>query len=295
MGSIITSTHAHPVELSSSTLIGRGHNCDIRIQSERVPNFWIELRWLKEAWAWRVLTAEDATRGAGKVGRHGWRVLPKNNPSSRIVLGAHAWVSLVESAPPQPLARCLRTGSVCTGEALRKLLARHRDEVGGQQRASTGDGAILVEADHVWRISIPRIKAVTPTHVRVPRLSTDLIWLAIKPESLEATFTVGDKEVMVQGEPVRTLLIYARESLRGGTGWLDNETAWRRWVLSGGNATSSSDRLGWDRGKLRTALRANGIEEVGSLFERRRQHGVPLLRLGLDPSLVEIVGEPSDA
>lgn len=294
MGSIITSTHPHPVELSSSTLIGRGHNCDIRIHSERVPNFWLELRWLKDAWAWRVLTAEDATRGAGKVGRHGWRVLPKNNPSARIVLGAHAWVSLVDSAPPQPLARCLRTGTVAVGDVLRPLLARLREGAAGQTRGAVGDGAILVDGEHIWRISLPRTKAVTPTHIRVPRLSTDLIWLAVNPSSLDATFTVGDKEVAVQGEPVRTLLIYARECLRGGEGWLDNETAWRRWLMSGGNATSSSDRLGWDRGKLRRALRAHGIEDVGALFETRRQHGVPLLRLAVDPSLIEIVGETNN-
>ncbi len=295
MGAVATSTTSEPIALSSSTLIGRAYNCDVRMLSRRVPNYWLEIRWIRQAWAWRALTAEGATRGVGKVLEHGWRLFPKSSPSSRIVLGTHAWVALVDPTPPQPLARCLRSGAVREGEELRKLLQQRND--GQVTRSALGgvDEAIVLEGEHVWRLDIPQSRADTPTQAHVPRLSDDLHSLSIDPDALRATFAVGEVVVSVQGEPVRTLLVYARECIRGGDGWLDNETAWRRWLMSGGNDSSTSDRLGWDRGKLRRTLRAHGVDDVGALFETRRQHGTPQIRLGVGADSIEIVGESCES
>ena len=96
--------------------------------------------------------------------------------------------------------------------------------------------------------------------------------LDIDANELTAAFTVAVVKVMVYGEFVRTLCIYAlarsEEHFNDG-GWLSRKEAHQRWVAHGGNADSPEERIGWDRGKLRTQLSQHGFIKLKGLFEKK--------------------------
>lgn len=289
MGAIITSFSEAPIELAESSLVGRHWRCDIRLPQPSVPQHWLELRWHEDTWSWRALTAAEHTRGVGATGAHGWRRFHAGTGRQRVRLGQAAWIALSSDDPPATLLRDLRSTEVLTGD---RLLERYELVGRGMRPRGSGlpptpDGDLIVDGPHVWRVCVPRIVAHTPTRARRASLTTDEVCVRIDEARGLARFTVGTLEVMVSGEPVRTLTVYARERTRGGKGWLDADTAWRRWLMSGGNAASGPERLGWDRGKIRRALRTGDIDDVGSLFEKRRLDGEPLMRLGLTPDRIE--------
>jgi hypothetical protein len=266
------------VPLAATTLVGRHWSCGVHVPCARLPSFWLELRWTEEGWRWRELAGDGTTQSAGPVLGGGWRAL-----TSRVRWDANLWVALDQDAPPVPALVDLVGGEWLTGEPLDAWL----EEAEGARWVPAGegppthrlvDGEVVVLQGRTWRYlaGVPATATRTEAfHVqhRDVRIDIDL-------PRLEATVRCGRHAVLVHGECVRVLAVYVEARARGD-GWLTRTEAWDAWVALGGNPASAPERLGWERGKLRTQLARQGVLGVQDLFETRSEERVWELRLAV--------------
>jgi hypothetical protein len=285
------------VPLAPVTLVGRGAACHARLTHPGAPTHWLEVRWLGEGWGWRALAAEDATRGPNTLAAAGWRRLgpqgrhPPANRHPRVSLGEHAWVELADPSPPAPFVWDLVRGSPLQDV----VVERHFEARPGTllplddipRAAPFTDGQVLALHDTVMgplavRLHLP--DAVPATLDTVLDLLHPGISLDVDLDTLVAAFHQRDAVVTVRGECVRVLAVYlaarTRDLPRGG--WLTPAEGWAAWVALGGNPRSESDRLSWERGKLRTQLARLQVANVHALFELSRQGDTIRTRLGID-------------
>ncbi len=280
------------VPLAPTTLLGRGEACHVRLHHPRVPLHWIEVRWTGEAWAWRALAAEDATRGPHTFLGSGWRSLGNAGRFPRVSLGESAWVELVDPSGPAAFVWDLVSDSPVPDDIVARHLewrdggfVRLADE--GEATQILGDGAVLAVVDRdrgplALRVHAPSAIAATQDSV-VDLLAPELA-LDLDLPGLRATIHQRQGAVTVRGECVRVLAVYLaarRESSPNG-GWLTPDAAWEAWVDLGGNPESSPDRLSWERGKLRSQLARLRVANVGALFELSRDGDTVRTRLGVE-------------
>ena len=118
--------------------------------------------------------------------------------------------------------------------------------------------------------------------------------VTIDLDNLEATFETSRSSAVIKGECVRVLAVYAlprRDEHYTDGGWLNSVESHSRWLALGGNPKSKPDRIGHERGKLRTKLNKAGVSDVQSLFERRSSSFRTTIRLGLAPEHIHVVGD----
>ena len=91
------------------------------------------------------------------------------------------------------------------------------------------------------------------------------------------------------GDCVRTLLVYAEALDSADEGWLSAEDSFKQWIFEGGNPQSTPERIGYQRGKVRTQLKEAGVpdSERKRLWERRTHDGQPEMRLTLKTANIE--------
>ena len=279
--------------LAQSTLVGRHPSCQITIDHPNVPLYWLEIRWVNKQWAWRPLTPQsDTTRGTGRSLGKGWRILTKG----RVRCIDEVSIELTDEAPPDVFATDLQTGATVMGEALGQLVEVWRDRVLLRNWEST-DGSLMknhsikVIDGSVYRFHIPtRFESTSSTLLAVHSddCAVDVHW-----ESLTAVFTVQLNECRVTGECVRVLWAYCQARLEDQItegGWLSREEAFHAWVGLGGLAGSPSERIGWEKGKLRTRMASAGAVGLQFLFENRQQGGQRLSRIALKPAQISLIG-----
>jgi hypothetical protein len=253
-----------------------------------VPSYWLEIRWAEGAWRWRALAGASRTRGVGMLADDGWRSLPPSTDGrpQRVRLDDTLSVELLEGGAPAPFLLDLQSGEVCAGEALARLVETRPDgtllpfSAEGDASARLHDGDVLVQDGRAWQAHLSEAPDAT-SRVRVD-LARAGVTVDVDADALRATFHQGDVDVTLPGEHLRVLVTYAlarREDPVGG--WLSAEDAWTRWRALGGNPQSPVDRLGWDRGRCRAHLARAGVGNVELLFEARRMHGLPQIRLGV--------------
>lgn len=282
-----TSNHT----LGAVALVGRHWACAARINAPGMPLHWIELRWRGRVWAWRVLAAEDKTRGTGDVLESGWRALTEH--TGRIRLDADVTVVLSEGGPPLLHAIDLIDGRVHVGEALDQLIDHGSNgafslEADGVVGRRLADGDVFVVDGRPYRMIGDAWVAATAqgrVQVRHPRLRCD-----VDPAGEVAVFTVGARSAVVRSAAVRILLVYVTARLVDDPdgGWRTADTAWAAWVGLGGPSTSSPERLGWEKGRLRSAITRGGLVDAGGLFETRRRDGAVVSRVALPPTRLAI-------
>ena len=114
--------------------------------------------------------------------------------------------------------------------------------------------------------------------------------LDVDPEALRATFTFREREVTVEGEAVRILWVFAEVRVAGSEdgGWMSAAETFAAWQEAGGNPGSSQKRMSWERGKLRTELRRQGVHGASGLFVKKGSGPKTLLRLDLLPERIHI-------
>ena len=218
----------------------------------------------------------------------GWRTLPSSSEArpQRVRLDDVLSVELIEGGAPEAFLLDLGNGEVLSGSAMADVVELRSDDLllpfsaGGDPAGRLDEGDVVVHEGRAWQVFLPHSPDPT-ARVRIdlarPGASVD-----IEPESLSATLYQGEAEVRVQGEHLRVLIAYAEARAADPTGgWLSAEDAWARWRALGGNPQSSVDRLGWDRGRCRAHLSRSGVGNVDALFETRRMHGRPEVRLGV--------------
>lgn len=283
--------HERRVPAASSSLVGRHWSCIAVLGARRVPLYWLELRWLGSTWGWRALATNDRTRGSGALLTDGWRTLA---PGARVRWDDDAWIQLEGEGPPALTLHDEATGEVLVGEALDALLEVREGKVlpldaDGAADADLPDGAVVSDGRRSWRLLRPETVASTDTlgfAVTHPELHLDLDLAA-----LELTLTVPSRSVTVRGAAVRAVAPYAlarRDGPRDDGGWLTLREAWIWWCDLGGRLTSAPDRLGWERGKVRTALAREGVRELDHLFETRRTVEGAVTRIGVAPERIHV-------
>jgi hypothetical protein len=287
---ITTSGESWQAPLAADCLVGRAAECLLRVTDAAVPSFWLELRWFEGGWRWRALAGVERTRGPGMLTDDGWRMLPLSTEArpQRVRLDELVTIALIAGGPPAPFAIDLLTGQARRGESLGEVTESRADgtiRTFGTADApgrALADGEVFLHAGRPWRMHLPDV--LPPTlRLRLDLARTDAS-IDVDAEALRATFHQGGSHVTIAGEHVRVLVVYALARLEdadGGGGWLDADAVYARWRGMGGNPQSPVDRIGWDRGRCRSHLSREGVGGVDALFEIRRRHGVPEMRVGV--------------
>ena len=271
----------------SSGLVGRSKRCDVALDDLDVPHFWREIRWRGDRWAWRTLSDDGRTRGAGTRLDDGWREF-----GGRVTCGEHVGVEIVDPSAPEPFVVDLIDGTTLRGDALDRVLEVRSDVVLPADWESNAarpleDGDVVVLDGRPWRVALPG--PVMPTAGTELDLAQPDVYLDVDLPNLTAVFSRGRTQAAVHAEAVRILAVFAmaRRDDSSDGGWLTTAEAFEGWIGLGGNAASPRERIGWLKGKLRTELSTRRVGNIGVLFENRRD-GVPVSRLGLDPTRITV-------
>ena len=84
--------------LLESNVLGRDRSLGSnRISNRSVPLFWLEIRYFKSNWAWRILNGESQTKGSGAVLGDGWRKF------SHLIRFPEIIVEMIDASPPETL------------------------------------------------------------------------------------------------------------------------------------------------------------------------------------------------
>ncbi len=267
------------VPLSPSTRVGRHWSNDVVVPELAMPLYWVELRWFGDHWRFRCLAGEGRTRVKGaRVGE--WVMLrASSGTGSRVTLEQVGYFELFDDGAPFPFLVDMETGQRMMGSEVEDLLAQHKD---------LEEGATVHWCERLCRAEGVADLAPTPNgHIdmKSPECHID-----VDLSSLQARVSQGHAQVMLEGEPVRTLAVYvtARDSdLEDG--WLNSVEAYAEWVELGGTETSPIARIGWERGKLRSALSKLGVDNTKDLFAVRRRGAKSAVRLGLKREQVRLL------
>jgi hypothetical protein len=298
MGSLLLFDGAAPrvVPLSPVTLVGRGSACHGRVAHPWVPLHWLEVRWLGDVWGWRALGAEDLTRGPSTYLAAGWRSLGGPGRYARVTLGDRAWVELTDPSPPSPFAWDLVRDALVDPALFERLFEERTGSIlrilpDGEKAEPLQDGTVVACVDHergpvAVRVHVP-VLPMTTADTSLDLLAAD-VSVEVDLAQLHATFHLGHARAVARGECVRVLWIYlrARHDDAPQDGWMSPQQAWDAWIAAGGNRGSPRDRLGWERGKLRSQLARLHVANVDALFEITREGDTIRTRLG--PTLREL-------
>lgn len=282
------------LSLSRSSLFGRHQICHGQLGHRDVPLHWLEVRWLGDGWGWRALNDDSSrTKGSGKTLDGGWRAFAIG---SELRCGTDVCVSLEDASPPSLFALDLESGLCLEGDTLEDWVelwkgALYALGVDHEQSSPILDCEVRVLRGRALRFFVPGTLVFTDRQrlsVANPGCTLDL-----DPEELVAVFTVGQVDVRIKGECVRVLHAYARARLEDSIeegGWLSRSQVFEAWKQLGGQPKSREERVGWEKGKLRTRLTTAAVGGAEGLFENRFYQGSTHSRLALPPSRVFISG-----
>ena len=298
----LTLTDAHgarSVALGAVNLIGRHWTCTVRAAGPGVPLHWIEVRWqpyasvggVRSGWAWRPLALPEDTRGTGDVFGYGWRAF---TTGGRARLGETVMVTLEDDAPPAAHAVDLVTGEMLHGGALDAIVERtaegwKRLVADGVEVAPLHDGDVVVHEGRAWRLvgDTHTATAQPRVHVRHPRVCCE-----VDVATSEAIFVLDRRTLTVCCPAIRVLAIYVRARLEdpADEGWRTANDVWRAWVAAGGPADSAPERIGWEKGRLRSFIHREGWLDATGLFETRRRDDMVVSRIALPPERLALHG-----
>jgi hypothetical protein len=290
--SIRVNNEKRRLQLSRSSLFGRHQICHGHLSHRDVPLHWLEIRWLGDGWGWRLLQGGSSrTKGTGKALSGGWRVLALGGD---VRCGSDVIVELEDAGAPALFAQDLESGECLQGEALEEWVEIWKGCVyplgsDHELERAIGDCEVRVILGRAFRFYVPGMLVNTDRQrlsIAHPECALDLM-----PKLMQAVFTVGEAEVLIKGECVRVLLAYARarvEDTIDEGGWLSRRELFQLWQQLGGHEHSSEERVGWEKGKLRTRLTRAGAVGAETLFENRYFEGSALSRLVLPAERVFI-------
>ena len=265
--SITIFQHTHTLVLLESNMLGRSVSLGAcRINFQKLPEFWLEIRYFHNRWHWRALEGQDKTKGAGAFVEPNWRQF-----TSSIKYANALTINLLSNHPPQPLWENLKTHQ---RQLLVDLIGCQQDEQGFHLETEAGlqllqNGDTLTHHDQPISIWIPQ--DIQPTLDDFLSLAS-VKHIDIELSSLQMTFT-GHKSQSVpfQGEGTRLLAAYVLASREKSDGWVSNDDVYPHWLEIGGNSESKVDRISWERNKLCSALFNAGLAGTQNMFDRIRR------------------------
>ena len=282
--------------LTETTLVGRHWSCAGVVDLPRVPLYWLEFRWSGTGWIWRCLGRNEDTRGPGSVLPDGWRRWPEVGRNVEIRLADSVSVRIVDPSPPEPILESLRSGERIELDEILEHFVLTADGLkhAGPGGVGTGpvlkDGEMIGLSDGPYRLWHPQGWA--PTLVDGVDLSAPDCTLVVRPAEQLALFTQGCAEAQVQGACVIYLAAYAlarRDDARGlDSGYRENPEIHAAAMDLGGNPDSPTDRVNWERARVRSGLVRAGARGTDQLFERKRLGARWHIRLRLGPEAIEI-------
>ena len=100
--------------------------------------------------------------------------------------------------------------------------------------------------------------------------------------NLRAVLSQGNSQVVITGQAVRVLAIYAdaRAGDEAGEGWLSAAAAWAAWDQQGNSGDAPIEVVSWERTRLRQRLARAQVGSVEELFDRRKEGAYVVVRLG---------------
>lgn len=281
------------VPLATSTLIGRHAVCTWSVEGDRIPLYWLELRWVG-SWAWRVLAGEEHTRGPGRLLPGGWRRI---RAGDRVVGPGEVTVTFVEGGAPEPFAVDPDTGAVLAGDSLDDRLEWRADgawplgaEHDLRRARPLEDGVVFRSGDGLLRFFSGQTASATVRGVL--DLASPTCELAV--QAVDGTFRLtvhdGAQQHALEAEYVRALVPYVevRRNDVPRDGWLELDAAHFRWLQLGGNVESGRDRIAQDRSRLTRNLAKGGVASAAELFETRRGPEGWVTRVSLDPQRLHL-------
>lgn len=279
-------TRNRRLPLLSSNVLGRSKKLGLGcIPNKSVPSFWVEIRYLKNTWAWRSLQADERTKGAGAHLKARWRKLSK-----KLTLESGVSLRLIEESPPEEMIDNLRKHERIP---IRDIDFIRHNERGyfldtDSETIALEDGEIFVldgESYQFWDNNdmIQTFESVF-TIEDGPQVDIDIL-------DLKAYVSVAKKGVELKGEHIRILAAYAKARLDDGDngGWRSKEEIFEVWIALGGNETSNAKRVNWERSKICTKLFEQGVAGTNELFEGRREGSVWLHRLNIASSNISFI------
>jgi len=274
--------------LATSTLLGRHRACTWRLEEERVPLYWLELRWVG-SWAWRVLAGEEHTRGPGRALPGGWR---KMRAGDRIRGPGDTAVTLAEAGPPAPFVVDAETLVALPDAELDDVVEWRADgawpvgaEAEPDRREPLGEAQLFRVGQRFLRFhagtppaeTVRGVTSLDSPHCELALDVSDGVWTL--------TITDGPRSAELAAEYVRVLLPYVEvrcNDMPPG-GWLELDAAHFRWQQLGGSADSGRERIAQDRSRLTRQLGKLGVAAAAKLFETRRGPEGWVTRVHLPP------------
>jgi hypothetical protein len=252
------------VPLSPSTRIGRHWSNDIVVAHPAMPLYWVEIRWEQGGWRFRCLSGEGRTRAKGPR-RGEWTCLKAaSGQGSRVTIEDVGQFELVDDREPVPMLVDCETGVRHIGPEIRDVIYAHGEVAEGGKLHWNGR---LYRMEGIGPLVVAQVGEIDIAHPDCH--------IHVDVDTLTAQISQGHAQVMIEGEPVRTLAVYVAARLSGQEdGWLNSEDAYAAWVYLGGSETSPIARIGWERGKLRRGLSIQEVDNSKRLFSVRRRASV---------------------
>lgn len=300
---IVVDDEIREVPLAGSELLGRSWHATVPIASTSVPAHWLELRYRRGDWCWRPLAAHDRTRGTGSTDAGGWRRWTGRGSVRLEGTGETIELALVDADPPATMVENCRSRRRWAGADARRFIEAWPDgrlwPLGAEIESSVPlqDGDIFIVRGDPFRVMRPAEQHTTDDVG--PTLANPDFHVSIRLEPLTFVATCGSTwEASVTAECARVAFVYAQARIRGGPdsdgGWLDASGAYHAWLEIGGRSKSPPERIGWERGKLRSRLAEHGLNGLEGLFETRRYDGRSEVRIGLTPDKLELECLPKE-
>jgi len=226
-----------------------------------------------------------------------WRELPapKDGMTPKVRCNQDIWFSLVDGSGPGVLLENLTQQKSYVGDEIFEFveiwdgICRPIDWENEGDTGVLSDGDVFVVRGHALRLHCSSEYLATKRSELV--MSHSETRLDIDLPQLGAEFTLSSSALQIKGEVVRTLAVYAEarrdEHFEEG-GWLTKEEAYGRWLNLGGSEKSKAERLGWDRGKIRSRLAKGGGSGLKALFETKRGNQGTRVRLGMTPDQISV-------
>ena len=189
-----------------------------------LPLFWLE-SWLGNQWVWRVLNAENETKGRGPLLSNGWREL-----TDRIIFQSATKVQIewFDGSPPGVLVESLQNSTIVPVDEVRGL---HVSDLGYRvdlDQPLLPNGEVFVLEGHPYRLWIPQSYA--PSIDSSFMVTDSDMTLDIFTSELRAEFSIGQRTVSIQGESLS--VYWCMHKRVDGEGWLDSqEKLWHLWRL----------------------------------------------------------------
>lgn len=268
--------------LKQSNMFGRHHDSSFIFgQNNKLPLYWLEVRWLKDSWYWRTLNKADQTIGTGQQYKDGWKKFSKTIRLQNMIS-----LELISNEKPSPLIENITTKEKWNLVACNIPIQIQKGLYFWEDK-ELKNSSLFHHEGNSYRFWNSNEEYVGTQNDTIDLLSP-ACYLDIDSTQNKATFTDGLQEITIYGESVRLLYIYAMAA-QDEDPWISTSEAYETWLAHGGNEQSSVERISWERNKLCQYLEQQNIVHARKLFERKKHGKEWLHRLSILPQNITCV------